>query len=353
MVDEDFPSRDTEVGRDTVEKVGRLNSSSVFAQDLDRWGPGTSNAVSVSEAEAYCRELTRLHYENFPIVSWLLPRRLHVHFQNVYAFCRWADDLSDEVPDKAESLALLAWWREQLHDCYAGGTQAASHPVYVALARTIAECEIPIQPFDDLISAFEQDQRIDSYSTFEELHAYCCRSANPVGRIVLHLMGQANEDNLAWSDSICTGLQLANFWQDVARDFEMGRVYLPREDREQFGYSDDSLHSRETNDAFLALMRFEVVRARDFLRAGLPLVDALPGRLQIDIELFARGGLKILERIEQIGYRVWETRPTVTRWDALKLFCLCLTRACGRTVGLCRTNPMQSHSKEPPANRIL
>jgi squalene synthase HpnC len=335
-----------------------VNSSFVFTQELDRWGPGASTGGGVSEieAEAYCRELTRSHYENFPIVSWLLPRRLHTHFQSVYAFCRWADDLADEVPDKKRSLELLAWWRTQLHDCYAsrptiGEHPGIKHPVYVALAKTISECEIPIEPFDDLISAFEQDQHIGEYSTFEELQAYCRRSANPVGRIVLHLIGQVNERNLAWSDSICTGLQLANFWQDVSRDFDIGRVYLPREDREKLGYSDDSLQRRETNDAFIALMQYEVDRAAEFLRAGMPLVDALPGRLQIDIELFARGGLKILEQIERIGYRVWETRPTVTKWDAVNLFCLCLARGCGRTLGLCRTNPMSSRREEASANR--
>ncbi len=297
-----------------------------FVEELNRWGPGAvgESAVTLPEAEVYCRRLAKSHYENFPLVSWLLPRRLHQHFYNVYAYCRWSDDLGDEVGDKARSLELLSWWREELRSCYRG---QARHPVFVALSKTIGEFEIPIGPFEDLLSAFEQDQRVTEYQTFAELRDYCRRSADPVGRLVLYLCREFNEQNAEWSDSICTGLQLANFWQDVARDKDIDRVYLPKEDRERFGYSDRDLEDRKTNEAFLELMRFEVDRAREFLLGGLPLIPRLPGRLQMDIELFALGGLKILERIEGIGYRVWETRPVVTKRDALKL----LLRSLGKT----------------------
>ena len=192
--------------------------------------------------------------------------------------------------------------------------------MFVALSKTIREFEIPATPFEDLLSAFEQDQRVTEYETFADLRDYCRRSADPVGRLVLYLCRQYEEQNVAWSDSICTGLQLANFWQDVNRDLDIGRVYLPKEDCRRFGYAWDDLQNRVTNPAFLELMRFEVDRAREFLEAGLPLIPNLPGRLQVDIELFARGGLKILERIERIGYRVWDTRPVVTKLDVLKLF---------------------------------
>ena len=308
---------------------------SPFTAELDRWGPQSvshqSAPVSLSDAEAYCRRLATSHYENFPLVSWLLPRELHQHFYNVYAYCRWADDLGDEVGDPARSLELLGWWRGELAACYAG---EARHPVFVALRRTIEEFAIPAEPFEDLISAFEQDQTVHEYETFEQLRDYCRRSADPVGRLVLHLCRQHTPENVAWSDSICTGLQLANFWQDVNRDFDIGRVYLPREDRERFGYRDEDLRARVTNDAFLALMRFEVDRAKGFLQSGLPLVERLPGRLQVDIELFARGGLKILERIEAIEYRVWQTRPVVTKGQAAVLFVQCLRRALARRLGL-------------------
>lgn len=298
-----------------------------FTADLVMFGPAAVDrraAPSRSEAETYCRRLATTHYENFPLVSCLLPRRLHQHFYNVYAYCRWADDLGDEVGDRDRSLELLAWWRRELERCYAGETE---HPVFVALAGTIERFRIPQQPFADLISAFEQDQRVTEYDTFDQLRDYCRRSADPVGRIVLHLCEQYNDRNAAWSDSICTGLQLANFWQDVARDFDIGRIYLPREDYERFGYTREDFDRRTTNDPFLTLMRFEVDRARQWLRDGLPLVGHLPGRLRVDIDLFAHGGLKILDRIEQIGYRVWDRRPVVTKWDAAALLVQAIGRA--------------------------
>ncbi len=242
-----------------------------FAEDLAIWGPqrGATLPVSIADARAYCRNLATSHYENFPIVSWLLPRELHQHFYNVYAYCRWSDDISDEIPETARSLELLDWWLSELRDCYAG---AATHPVFVALKETIQEFAIPAEPFEDLLSAFRQDQQVHEYHTFNDLRDYCRRSADPVGRIVLYLCRSYNEQNVVWSDSICTGLQLANFWQDVARDLDIGRVYLPVEDCEQFGYSRDDLQQRVTNDAFLKLMEFEVCRARRFLTDGLPLV---------------------------------------------------------------------------------
>jgi len=289
-----------------------------FANELRVWGPqAASRALSLAEAEAYCRALACTHYENFPLVSWLLPRRLQQHFYNVYAYCRWADDLGDEVQDAGQAIELLAWWRAQLQACYRG---SAGHPVFVALGPTIEQFAIPPQPFEDLLSAFEQDQRVREYESFDELREYCRRSADPVGRLVLYLCDCFSDRNAGWSDSICTGLQLANFWQDVARDFDIGRVYIPRTTRRRFGYSDRDLHDRLTNGPFVELMRFEVERARQFLRDGLPLVEVLPWRLQIDVDLFARGGLRILDRIEKIGYRVWQTRPVVSKSDFARLF---------------------------------
>ena len=318
-----------------------------FKQELLRWGPESvrAGAPSVAEAQAYCRALATTHYENFPLVSWLLPRHLHQHFYNVYAYCRWSDDLADEVRDRERSLELLAWWRGELGECYAGRTR---HPVFVALQRTIEEFQIPSQPFEDLLSAFEQDQRVLRYDTFEQLRDYCRRSADPVGRLVLYLCRAYDEQNVGWSDSICTGLQLANFWQDVNRDFDIGRVYLPREDRERFGYSEEDLENRVTNEAFLSLMRFEVERARRFLIEGLPLVERLPGRVCVDIDLFARGGLRILDRIEAIGYRVWQTRPVVTKADFARLFLSCAGRALWRATFQRRTSlhqPRTTHSE--------
>lgn len=309
------------------------------AQQIDRWYPpgkdGKVDAPSLDDASAYCRELATGHYENFPLVSWLLPPDLHQHFYNVYAFCRWADDLGDEIGDRERSLELLAWWRLELQACFAG---KARHPVFVALRPTIDRFEIPIKPFDDLISAFEQDQAVVEYQTCEQLLDYCTRSADPVGRIVLYLCESVSEQNFAWSDSICTGLQLANFWQDVSRDLDIGRIYLPKEDRERFGVTREQLLNRETTDGFLQLMEFEVDRARSLLAAGLPLVEQLPGRLQVDIDLFAHGGLRILDRIQGINYRVLDRRPVVTKRDAFGLLLAAIGRRLVRSFRRSSTN---------------
>lgn len=294
-------------------------AGSSFSRQLELFGPGaieSSTPLERQVAESYCKTLATSHYENFPVVSWLLPANLHQHFYNIYSYCRWADDLGDEVGDKSRSLELLKWWRGEVDACYSGRVR---HPVFIALKPTIDEFSIPREPFLDLISAFEQDQFVNEYETFDQLSDYCRRSANPVGRLVLYLCRQSTDQNVIWSDSICTGLQLANFWQDVARDYAMGRIYLPREDYQRFEYRREDFDAQRTNPQFLQLMRFQVDRAREFLNSGLPLVAHLPGRLQIDIDLFARGGLRILDRIESIGYRVWETRPKVTKIDAVQL----------------------------------
>lgn len=298
--------------------------TSAVINDLKTWGPESlAAAPSLAEAEAYCRTLATSHYENFPVVSWLLPKPLHQHFFNIYAFCRWADDLGDEAGDPARALQLLAWWRAETERCYCGECR---HPVFVALAPTIARFRIPAEPLLDLISAFEQDQTVREYDTFAQLRDYCRRSADPVGRLVLMVCEQATPEHITWSDSICTGLQLANFWQDVKRDLSIGRIYVPRQDYERFGYCREDFDRRVTNPAFLELMRFEVDRARQFLQTGLPLAAEMPGPLQIEIDLFARGGLCILKRIERIGYRVWDTRPQVTKFDVLRLMASALAR---------------------------
>uniref|UniRef100_A0A7C4QRQ2 Squalene synthase HpnC n=1 Tax=Schlesneria paludicola TaxID=360056 RepID=A0A7C4QRQ2_9PLAN len=291
----------------------------MFAADFAEWGPPAAAVrppPSLSAAEAYCRRLATRHYENFPIVNWFLPRELRQPFCNLYAFCRWADDLGDELRDPSQALACLDWWREELRRCYAG---AAWHPVFVALRPTLVRYQLPSQPFEDLISAFQQDQFVREYETFDQLRDYCRRSADPVGRLVLHLCGCATDDRIAWSDAICTGLQLANFCQDVARDYAIGRIYLPREDYEQFGLRREQFDERRSTPQFVALMRLEVERARHYLERGWPLVSRMPGRLQIAVELFLRGGLTILKQIERQGFRVWEQRPVISRRAAAAL----------------------------------
>src|SRR3954471_23267131 len=236
-----------------------------FLDDLERFGPGTHVAITRAEARDYCARLTATHYENFSVVTWLTPRALRPAFRSIYAFCRWSDDLGDEVGDRTRSRTLLAWWRGELRELYQG---RAKHPVMVALRETVAEFAIPIGPFEALISAFEQDQDVTDYATYEQLLDYCTRSANPVGHLVLYLARSYDAENARLSDATCSGLQLANFWQDVARDLAIGRIYLPREDRERFGYPDDDLHALRFTPSFAALLAFEVDRARTLLEAG-------------------------------------------------------------------------------------
>jgi squalene synthase HpnC len=292
-------------------------SASDFAAELAQFGPqGARPKVRLEEARTYCERLARRHYENFTVASWLLPRHLKQHIYNIYAYCRWADDLADETGGGVTGLALLDWWEGQLQDCYRGRAQ---HPVFLALAETIEQFEIPQEPFLDLLSAFRQDQRQNRYETFEELLGYCRRSANPVGRLVLHL-GRCHEpENVRLSDSICTGLQLANFWQDVARDWERGRVYLPTESRRRFGYRDEMLSRRECNSQFRELLAYEVQRAESYLLTGKPLIQRVPRELRIDVSLFVRGGLAVLTAIRRTKYDVWSKRPTVNKLAKLKL----------------------------------
>lgn len=296
-----------------------------FAAHLSAFGPeGRHRPLSPADAHSYCARLARSHYENFTVASLLLPRRLIRHFHAVYAYCRWADDLADEVGDGQQALTLLAWWREELRACYAGRSH---HPVMLALSETVTRFRIPPEPFLDLLTAFEQDQHTRSYRTFPSLLAYCACSANPVGRLVLYLGECFDEDKAALSDHICTALQLANFWQDVARDLDIGRVYLPEEDRERFHYPDEDLNARRFTPAFASLLHFEVQRTRQLFLQGFPLVERMPADLQIDIELFIRGGLSILAGIEKLEYNVWARRPEVSKWEkALLLLTVCYKR---------------------------
>jgi squalene synthase HpnC len=297
-----------------------------FARELEKWGPRSSdNGVSPAAARAYCAHVSKTHYENFTVVSLLLPRRLIRHFHAVYAYCRWSDDLADETAGGQTALDLIAWWREELLACYEG---APRHPVMIALRETIRRFNIPPPPFLDLLIAFEQDQHVKRYDTFDQLLGYCRNSANPVGRLVLHLFECFDEERGALSDEVCTGLQLANFWQDVARDLAIGRVYLPAEDRARFGYSDDDLEAKRFTPQFRELMRFEVERARGYFDRGSKLLPLLPREARIDVDLFIRGGRAILDAIEKIDYDVWARRPEVSKWAKGKLLLGALARRC-------------------------
>lgn len=290
-------------------------------EGLALYGPQVRDMplCSLKEAEAYSRRLTRTHYENFSVSHFLLPRELRQHFCNLYAYCRWADDLGDEIESGEESLVLLEWWESLVDALYDPNRDQLRHPVFVALAETVQQYSLPRQPLVDLLSAFRQDREKVRYATFAELLDYCCRSANPVGRLVLHLGRCHNEETARLSDSICTGLQLANFWQDVCRDFEMGRIYFPKEDLERFGVDEQQWPSNQPDQHFRDLLKFEVDRAEEYLRAGEPLVKKVSPQLRVSVRLFLEGGLAILAAIRKQGYDVWSRRPVVGKWTKLRL----------------------------------
>ncbi len=275
-----------------------------------------ASAPTFEQAEEYCRRLARTHYENFSVATWFLPQRLRQHFFNVYAYCRISDDLGDEVGDPAASLQLLDQWQGELDACYAGGPR---HPVFVALAETVRQFDIPKQPFADLLTAFRQDQTVTRYPTFDDLLGYCHYSANPVGHLVLYLCGYRDAERQALSDFTCTALQLANFWQDVSADYAKGRIYLPLEDLRRFGVSEDDIAQQRNTAAFREMMAFEVERARDWFGQGLPLVQEVDRELAVDIELFSRGGQEILRAIERQGYAVLGRRPAISKARKLAL----------------------------------
>jgi squalene synthase HpnC len=277
-----------------------------------------------TQAETYTRWLATHHYENFHVVSWLLPKRLHQDFYNVYSYCRWADDLGDEMGDPKESLRLLAWWRGELEAMYAGQVK---HPVFMALHGTVERYKIPRKPFEDLIRAFEQDQTVTRYGNWDELFEYCRYSANPVGRLVLYLCGYSDAERQKLSDSTCTALQLANFWQDVTVDWEKGRVYIPLDVLGRHGATEGDIAARHATPGFLAAMREVVERARGLFSDGLPLAGMVDRRLALDIELFSRGGMRILDKIEAQHYDVLSRRPAISKTERVWLLLGSLARA--------------------------
>jgi squalene synthase HpnC len=276
--------------------------------ELTRHAPNPG--CTPEEAQKYTRWLATHHYENFNVVSWLLPKALHEHFYNLYAYCRWADDLGDEVPDAARALELLAWWEHELDACYEG---KPSHPVFVALRETIIAKDIPKQPFADLLKAFRQDQTVKRYPTWDAVLGYCVYSANPVGRLVLYLCGYRDEQRQRLSDATCTALQLANFWQDVSRDLDIGRIYIPLDAAAVQGLTETDIVERRFDDRYVRLMKDLIARTRELFAKGRPLANRVDGRLSVDLEMFTRGGVAVLDAIEAMGYDTLHKRPAVSK----------------------------------------
>lgn len=295
-------------------------------EQLKQYGPDRCDTLTVDQARAWCRRLATGRYENFSVLSALVPEHLRDDFAAVYAFCRWADDLGDEIGDTQRSLELLAWWRRELQQCFDGSPR---HPVFIALHPTITRHDLPMQPFDDLIAAFEQDQTVTRYDTWEQVIDYCRRSADPVGRLVLMVCGEPRtEERFALSDAICTALQLTNHWQDVRRDIlERDRIYIPREfiriDRFEArlvgsarqGYAVDHLFLEESRQ----LIRTCVERTWPLFQRGQHLPPMLSSQTRPIVQLLAAGGHHVLRMIELWDYETVLHRPKLSKLSKLML----------------------------------
>lgn len=321
---------------------------------LDTFGPDHCRRLTYEQAADFTRRLAKSHYENFTVVSWLLPRRLREDFRNIYAFCRCADDLGDETGDRQRSLELLNWWRREVDHCYAGQPR---HPVFVALSQTIERHDIPRKPFDDLIDAFVQDQTVTRYDTFDQVVDYCTRSADPVGRLVLYLCGHRDEPRQQLSDATCTALQLANFWQDVRRDMvERDRVYIPEDVARRHGLDIELMvkavridheagpHCRACGPshrtpsagihamlpAYRATLCELVNRTRPMFARGRGLWPLIDRNVRSDIKLFTLGGESILRMIERLNYNTLQTRPSLGKGAKIVLM---MRAAAGKLAG--------------------
>lgn len=270
---------------------------------------------SLAAARGMALRLTKRHYENFTLISWLVPRWMRPHIAAVYAFCRTVDDIGDEA--SGDRIGLLNRFEGELCAAYSG---TPHHPVIVALQETIRKFDLPKEPFLKLIEANRIDQRKLRYANFGEVLHYCDHSANPVGRLFLMLYGYRDEEMFKLSDNTCTALQLTNFWQDLKRDYAIGRIYLPQDEMEKFGVSEKDLAQDKASGPLRDLMRFQVERARGYFRDGLPLLDRVSGHLKVDIALFSRGGLAILKKIEKLNYDTLSRRPTLSKSEKMRLF---------------------------------
>ena len=276
---------------------------------------------TLAESEKYCRDLCG-HYENFTVGSWLFPGDKRQDLANFYAFCRFSDDLGDEgdvstEQGREDKLQKLNVWNAELFRCYDGHPE---HPILIALRKTILKYKIPPEPWQDLISAFKQDQEKQRYETFDELLEYCKLSANPVGRIYLMLFGYNDENLNIYSDKICTALQLTNFWQDIAGDYDKGRIYIPQEDMKRFKYTEAELKQKRYSENFRLLLEFEITRTFELFNEGSILETYLPANIAFEVNLFRRGGEKILKKIENSKYNVLINRLVLTKFEKAIIF---------------------------------
>ena len=270
--------------------------------------------VSLAEAYSYCESIVRKNKENFTVGSWLLPKKLRPHLFALYAYCRHTDNLGDEL--EGDSRPLLHKWSEELERCWFDNP---SHPILVALQHTIEQHQLSRQPFKDLIEANVIDQVKMRYETFDDLLRYCKLSANPVGRIVMEISGYDDPKALLYADAICTALQLSNFWQDVYRDFQIGRIYLPMEDMEMFKVKEFDLEFCNSSSQMKELMEYQVERTKSYFKEGLNLLSMVDCKLRFDLALFSFGGMEVLKLIEDQSFDVLSKRVVITRIGRLRI----------------------------------
>jgi len=273
---------------------------------------------TLAEAQAWCRHLTSTHYENFHVATFFLPRKIRPHFESIYAYCRVADDLGDEVADSAVAMRLLDAWDSMLDECY-DAPEKSMHPVFVALHETVRAYDLPRQLFHDLTHAFKMDQVKTEYNTWDELLEYSRFSANPVGRLVLWVCGYKDEARAQLSDKVCTALQLANFWQDIVEDKERGRRYVPAESMLHFHVDEGQIEGRVFTPHFRAMIEDLVIRTRRMLHEGAVISQHVDRELAVTLDLFSKGGDAILDGISAENYDVLRGRPVVSKTKKLQL----------------------------------
>jgi phytoene synthase len=270
----------------------------------------------IRAAYAECRRVARRHYENFPVASQLVPRDKRDALATIYAFARYADDVADE-PGVEGRLEKIAAWREMLAECYSGEVQ---HPVFLALRDSVRRFTLSFENFENLLRAFEWDVAVNRHRDFSSLLAYCACSANPVGRLVLELFGHRDPELFTLSDYLCTALQLTNFWQDVARDLERDRIYLPLEDLQRFHYTLDDLRAARVDDCWRELLKFEIMRTSQFFERGKALPERVAPQLRLQLRLTWLGGMSVLGKIADVGYDVFRRRPSLSKLDFVRLY---------------------------------
>ncbi len=290
----------------------------LFAVKMPSISPETTaiehppSAASIREAFSHCESVARTHYENFPVGSRFVPGSLRPHVCSIYAFARAADDFADEPGLKpTQRLLRLNGWQNNLDACLT----EPKGPVFTALAETIRAFDLPTQLLRDLLSAFRLDVTTPRHKTFEDLLSYCRYSANPIGRLILHLFGYRDERRCLLSDAICSALQLTNFWQDISVDFSRGRIYIPQDDMKRFDVTEEDLAERRVTPGFRRLLDLEIARTEALFNRGRFLSETVTGRLRLELRAICLGGLRILHKIRHNDYNVFDRRPRITAWD--------------------------------------